>query len=435
VTTRTIAAFAAFALLQVAAVSPAYAQRANGPYSGLFGGAPSAERTQGLDFNMALFGAYDDNAFPALAASDIIDPRLKQSGASVGTTASLNYDLTGDRAHFTWSGGGTGRKYSSPGAVVAYNTGSSFSLKLRQKLVFTAGGGASYSPFFQFSSFQDPAGGPSGPVTSDFGFAAVAERNVIASGSLGLTSNFTARSSFVVSVDRYEAHLLDSPENDLSSWGGHVGVRHHLTRALGLHLDYGQQQVHYATPDAPTYTNASIDAGVDYGQTFTFARRTSFSFTTSTSAVRYLDQTHYRLNGSAQLSRGFRRSWSAHTGYSRDTEFRIGFRAPLLTDSITAGVGGLLSLRTKWSTAGGYTRGAIGFAGSGFNVYSASTRLDVALNRTLGLYGQYSYYRYEIPPGSSDINLLSKLSRQIATVGLSVWVPIINDTRPPRESK
>ena len=76
-----------------------------------------------------------------------------------------------------------------------------------------------------------------------------------------------------------------------------------------------------------------------------------------------------------------------------------------------------------------------GFGGSGFNVYSASTRLDVALNRTLGLYGQYSYYRYEIPPGSSDINLLSKLSRQIATVGLSVWLPIINDTRPPRESK
>ena len=154
-TTRTLAACAAFALLQVAAASPAYAQRANGPYSGLFGGTSSADRTQGLDFNMSLFGAYDDNEFPALAASDIIDPRLKQSGASVGTTASLNYDLTGERAHFTWSGGGTGRKYSSPGAVVAYNTGSSLSLKLREKLVFTASGGASYSPFFQFSAFQD----------------------------------------------------------------------------------------------------------------------------------------------------------------------------------------------------------------------------------------------------------------------------------------
>ncbi len=418
------------------ATRPAFAQRANGPYSGLFGGQDTANQSQGLNLNLALFGAYDQNSFPPTAASDLIDPRLRESGASAGASGSLLYTVKGDRGRFTWGGGGSGQEYvASPGAVVAYNSGTSLDLILRPTLTLNARAAAAYSPFFQFSPFQDGGGAVTGPSLSGFGFAAVAERNVIANESIGLTSNFTARSSAFVSIDRYDARLLDSSENDVSSWGGRVGVHHHLTRALGLHLIYSEEQVTFAAPGTPGYLNSSIDAGVDYGDTLTFARRTSIAFGTSTSAVRYSGQTFYRLNGNARLSRGFGRSWSAYVGYNRDTQFLLGFRQPLLTDSASTGVGGQLSLRTRWSAAGAPHRGAIGFNGSDFTTYSASSRLDVALTRSLGLYGQYAYYRYQIPAGSSDIDILSRLSRQTGTVGLSVWVPIINDTKRPDGSK
>jgi hypothetical protein len=424
------------AVLALGAARPAFAQRANGPYAGLFGGQDTAEQSQGLTLNLSMFGAYDKNSFPPGEASDLIDPRLKESGASAGVTGSLHYDRRGDRGMFMWTGGGTGQEYAaSPGAVVAYNTGSSLQLKMRPTLVLDAHAGAAYSPFFQFSPFQ--AGGPvsAGPPLSGFGFAAVGERNVITDGSIGLTSNFTARSSAYASVDRYDAHLLDNPDNNLSTWGGRAGVRHHLTRALGLHLEYGQQQVNNAATTAPRYAYSTIDAGVDYGDSLTFARRTSLTFSTSTAAVRYNSQTNYRLNGAATLARGLGRSWSAYASYNRDTQFMIGFLQPLLTDSVTTGVSGLMALRTKWSAAGGYTHGSIGFGGSDFTVYSASSRLELALTRSLGLYGQYSYYRYQVPAGSSDLDILTRLSRQTGTVGLTLWVPIINDLRRPNESK
>jgi hypothetical protein len=100
-----------------------------------------------------------------------------------------------------------------------------------------------------------------------------------------------------------------------------------------------------------------------------------------------------------------------------------------LNDSVNAGVSGLLSLRTKWSAGASYTSGAIGFGGAGYSDYSASSRLDFALIRNLGLYGQYAYYAYTIPAGSSTIDMLSNLSRHTVLAGLSLWIPMINDVR------
>jgi hypothetical protein len=433
---RTLVLPVGIAILSLGATRPAFAQRANGPYAGLFGGQDTTEQSQGLNLTMSLFGAYDQNSFPASEASNLVDPRLKENGASIGATGSLQYLRRGDRGLFTWSGGGTAQDYAtSPGVLGAYNSATTLSLKMGPTLMLNANAGAAYSPFFQFSPFQNGATVPAGPPLSGFGFAAVGERNVITDGSIGLTSNFTKRTSAYASVDRYDAHLLDNPDNNLSTWGGRAGIRHHLTRALGVHLEYGQQQVHNAAAAAPQYVYSTIDAGVDYGDSLTFARRTSLTFSTSTSAVRYNRQTNYRLNGAATLARGLGRSWSAYAGYNRDTQFMIGFLQPLLTDSVRTGVSGLMALRTKWSAAGGYTHGSIGFGGSDFTVYSASTRLETGLTHTLGLYGQYSYYRYQVPPASSDIDILTRLSRQTVTVGLSLWVPIINDTKRPDGSK
>jgi hypothetical protein len=417
--------------------SPAAAQRANGPNAGQFGGEPDPARWQGLDLRAAFFGAYDENILPADGSDQVLDERLRQSGVSGGVTGSLAYDLRGDRARFGLTGGGSARQYSrgSYNGVISYQGGTALEVNLARKLVFNAGGSASYSPFFQFAPFLDAGLSNVGPMSSGFNYAAVAERNIGIDGTVGITSNFTKRSSLYANVARHEWRLLDNSSNNLSTWSAGGGVRHSLTQKLGVHLGYNRTAVNYAFTDVAPYRQESIDAGVDDGDKQEFARRTSLAFSTATSAVRYQNETHYRLNGNAVLTRGFRRSWSTWLGYTRDTEFRIGFRAPLLTDSVNTGFGGLLSRSVKWSNAGGYTRGTVGFGSSPFTSYSVTSRLDFALTRKLALYGQYAFYHYDVPPGSSTLDIVQRFSRHAVTAGLSVWVPLINDVKPPKEPK
>src|SRR5262249_43220181 len=136
---------------------------------------------------------------------------------------------------------------------------------------------------------------------------------------------------------------------------------------------------------------------------------------------------------SARLSRGFYRTWSTWVGYNRATEYRVGFREPLLSDSADAGIGGQFLLRVRGFAGGNYTHAGIGFSSNDFNVYSGTSRLDFAPTPTLSVYGQYAYNHYAIPPGSSSIALVPWFSRQVGTVGLSLSLALVNDIKAPKE--
>jgi hypothetical protein len=437
------ALLAGFAGLGVS--SPALAQRANGPYSGaLGGGQDDAARTQGLDLHAQMFGGLDQNLFPDSEAASALDPRLKESSSSAGVAAGLLYGRRSDNAQFILNGSANASEYSSsPVLASAYQGNTSLSTKLTRSLTFEANGSASYSPFYEFAPFSSGSmtnaglfgGGNPEALAGGFDYAAVAERVVRLDGAIGLTENFTKRTSLSVGASGRDWRMPDSSQNDMRSWGGHASLRHSLTRALGVHLGYGREQTEYALADLAPYVNETIDAGVDYGNTLSFARRTALSFTTSTSMMRYLGDTHYRLNGSAQLTRGFRRSWSASVGYNRDTDFRIGFREPLLIDSVNAGVGGQLALRARWSAGGGYTRGTVGFGSDTFAGYTGSSRLNFALTRSLAAFAQYAYYHYDMPAGASQLDLVSSFSRQTGTVGLTLSLRLINDVRAPKPTQ
>src|SRR5262249_33864861 len=166
-----------------------------------------------------------------------------------------------------------------------------------------------------------------------------------------------------------------------------------------------------------------------------FARRAALTFSTSTQVLTYAGEAHYRVNGTARLMRGFGRTWSASVGYNRNTEFRVGFREPLLNDTVNAGISGLAAWRLKWSAGAGYTTGTIGFGSSHFTSYSGSAQIDLALTRTLALFGQYRYYHFDVPAGSSVWDLATRISRGSALAGLSVRVPLINDVGSPKGSK
>jgi hypothetical protein len=432
-------------LVALGVSTPALAQRANGPYAGALGGSQGEGQTQGLNLTAQMFGGWNQNIFPDSTPAAAVDPRLQESSTSAGLAAGLLYSRRGDNTQFALNGSANASEYSSsPVLTSAYQAGTLLSTKLTRSLTFDANGSATYSPFYDFTPFLSGnmsnagllAGGNAGPLPGGFDYAAAAERVVRLDATVGLTENFTKRTSLSLGMTGRDWRMLDARQNDMRSWGGNVRLHHSLTRGLGVHLGYGRDQTEYAAAGSAPYVNETIDAGVDYGDTLKFARRTALTFTTSTMATRYLGETHYRLNGSARLTRGFGRSWSANVGYNRTTEFVIGFPAPLLNDSVDAGLGGQLALRVKWSASGGYSRGTVGYGSDKFTGASATSRLDIAITRSLAAYAQYGYYHYDMPPGSSAVNLISSFSRQMGTVGLSLSLRLINnDARAPRPNQ
>jgi hypothetical protein len=142
--------------------------------------------------------------------------------------------------------------------------------------------------------------------------------------------------------------------------------------------------------------------------------------------------TAFAVNGGATLGRSIGRSWGASLGYSRSTNYMVGFSQLITTDSANAGIGGPLTTRLQFSAGAGASRGQQVFSesGGGYIVsYTASTRLTYAVFSHLGLYAQASYYRFSIPRDFTNFGFVPNLDRRSASVGLSTWVPLIKQRR------
>ncbi len=90
-------------------------------------------------------------------------------------------------------------------------------------------------------------------------------------------------------------------------------------------------------------------------------------------------------------------------------------------------MGGLVSRRVDFSVNASYFTGAVGLSHGAprFDSFSVSARLRRALSRTLGVYVEYLYYRYEFEETAARPAGMPRLfDRNGARVGLSVWLPL-----------
>jgi hypothetical protein len=415
---------------------PAWAQRAAGPFAGLFGGnqGEAKDRMQGLDFNGSAFGVYNAN-LPA--SSDVpLDPRYHDSGMAEGLNGSLTYTRQTEGMRFGASGSGSLMNYSSDSGLLGGIGGYAvLSTDITPKIVFGARGSISYAPFYQFAPFVQNGVATIPPPT--FGLASGGFKNFGVDGGVSLTDRFTKRTSgsFDASVQNWI--FPDNRQSDLLTWGMHGFLTHRLTRTLGLHAGYARYitEYNYNATTPGNVVSQEFEGGVDYGDTLVFSRRTALSFGVSTSAIHYQDATHFRVNGSVALTRALGRTWSGAISYNRATDYTPGFVGPLLSDSVFVSLGGQLSTRTQWTNSAGYTRGTVGFQSAYFTSYGASTKLTFAITRQVGAYAQYFIYHYDVPSGSTTLTLAPALTRHGVAGGLTVWIPIINDKRAPRDSR
>ena len=427
----------AVALLSLALAAPAFAQRAAGPNAGVLGTTDDSNSRQTLIFRGSLFGAWDDIVSETVPATEI-DRRFLRSGFAGGMEGGLTHARRTARTQWLTSAHTALRAYGEEDDGLAATAGARTNLntQLNSRLSLALGGGWSYSPYYELAPSYGSRAQSIGSFGGGFGLATAAQANVSTDGNVAATVRLSRRDTVELGGDARYWNFLDQPESTVSSYGVRARYRRAVTSAIGVYAGFGRDEASYRYSGASDFSSDAIDAGIDYGDTLEFSRRTALSFSFSTSAIRWNEDTHFRVNGGAALTRAFGRTGSGLIQYQRGFEPAGGFREPLLTDTFSGGFSDQVGRDMSWSINAAYVRGNVGFEGGSrrFDVYDAGGRVTRALMRHVAIFGSYSYYRYEVPAGSTVFTFLPKFSRQSVSVGLTLWAPIINDARPPREA-
>jgi hypothetical protein len=422
--------------LAVALLTPAaaMAQGNPGPYGKLFGRAPAGNGGNRTTVEVrSEFGAQYDNAL--LPPEDLQADDSPDSGVNGGGTASLSVSHKADR--FSANLGGSvmrGQYFTDPSQYGTNTFNANAELRGTITTRFDAEARASYgkSPYYEF--FQDFGRGPIALDDGQLPFSPYAVRaldseRIDTSGAL--ITHLTKQSEINLSVYRLQTQFVTEPDNDFLVNGFRAAWQHRLRRDLGVHAAFGREYVDQNAGGLTSYEHEIIDVGLDFNRQFSVARRTTLGFTTSTSIIKDAsNDSRFHINGSVNLSKQFRRTWSASLQASRETSFVPGFIEPLLSDTVGASLNGMFTKRLDWSAKASGGRGQYGFSNtSGFNTVAATTRLSFALGRHVSVFGQYYLYQYEVPPNAMTLDVPGHLARQVGSIGVSLYVPLYEKVR------
>ena len=472
--------FACAATVVLCTPAPAAAQQQAdaGPYGNLFRGSGKPQ-TQSFDLSAGLFGGYDDNLLAqglGNGGTNPFDPRLQVPGVTTGFNSSAQYGYVHafrgrSGSQFRFGGGASVQEFTGADKqalwVPNYGAATSFGTNLTSKISFSASLQGSYAPYYQYVPFMTNGGAGSSaavstvvapadgatsgneptpevpiaainptpsdvsPVGSDIGFATQSEFVATGTAAVSITDRLTKRASISIDGQLTESQVVGQARMEGRIAHGTIGYK--LTRTIGVHVGYAIQDVHYIQDSAPNsrLSNHFVDFGIDYGDghSFSFARYYTVSFSTGLSALRNGSDTFFRVDGSVSLARRMGRTWSASVGAARGTSYILGFADPIYTDSVNAAFGGQIAQRLNLTTGANYVRGQNAFSSASGTLISkmASARLTFGLNQHLGLYGQASYYQYDVPRDFfTTVDFLQHQNRRSASVGLTFWMPLIN---------
>ncbi len=437
--------------------------RIEGPFAGLFGGA-SRNRTvsQSLDVRGSLFGVWQDILEPPADQLRLLDPRFQKTGVFGGVSgaAAYGYQRAARRSSLFFGANAGATTFSStPDLVIGNYSGmSGLTTNLTQKISFSATGMGGYSQFYNFGSNLGtlatptvgnvpiisqgtlPFGGGQGAGFGSgfgidqvlpgaaFGLGAFLEPNVILGGTSSLGMNVSSRTTLSAFSD-YREFMLVRSNLRTDFWSSGVSVQHRIVRRLNARAGYQRFVNRIRGSNSQQFTQNGIVAGLDYGDAFRFnlGRRTTLTLAPTASISRWVNQTQFRVNGTATLSSSFGRTWMTSVSYVRDLGFLAGFGQPILSDSVMGSIGGGLGPRLRWTNLAGWMRGQIGFdAAAGFHWYVASSSLSVALAKPVGLFVQYAYTQASVPVGSSPVFTTPRIARQTVIAGLTAHAPIFS---------
>jgi len=314
------------------------------------------------------------------------------------------------------------------------NTG--VSTRLTRRINFTSSATLGYSPYLGL--FQGITT-PTDIATSNApGLAAAAAAVANYSGTVmaGINYGLTRRSFLTVDLNYNATIVPDRSESNVDTWQSHAAYNYRVTSKVTAHAGYYRGQTGIAG-------NRTVlqggEFGVDYGDALRLqlTRHTVLTFSPSFSAVGSpIDgRLHYSATGSASLQHSFGRTWTSSLTYLRSLGFLPGFQDLVLSDSVTGTVNGQLARRINSYSSAMWSTGQVGFGNTqaasygALGSFSTSSGLNFALNRRVGAFTQYSYYKSQVPAGISTLPFLSSFGRQSVIFGVQFFANVYNSQR------
>lgn len=411
------------------------------PFRGLFG--LDDEGRTGAAISGSLFGAYEDNLAATLPGLQF-DPRHQRTGWYSGANTRMSVNWRGERAQVNgWGFAGT-RYYPDfdDPFVPSYSAGLGIGLPLGQRNTIRLSQTFQYSPYFlngffaDVPSFNDPA---VVPTNNDPSFDVSGNTIMRSSTVAGVTRRLSRVSSISASYSYFHSNYSKTDRNYNQQYGS-VRFTRQLLRHASLRLGYGYRTV--ASDIGPfeiTRSSQDIDAGIDYNRSFalTMTRRTRVSFRTGTSFIsrRYLsegsfvrDRARFYVTGTAELTHEMGRTWRAAAVYRRSAGFNELVIDPIISDSVTASLSGLLlGRRNEFRASASASRGEVAndLNNNSYTGYRALAQLRRGLTRHLAAQVSYVFYKHEF---GSNVLLPAafphRLDRQGVNFGLNMWFPL-----------
>ena len=439
---RIVCACAVAATLMFAAV-PAGAQssRPSRPYRGLFASG-TADAGQVLSVSGAFAGGWDTDVLADARGGN----RVGGSGWSGGLgslSGGLSYSLQQDELALSASLGTSVRYYPSFAERFLHGESGSFSLSTRlgARVGLALSASASYRPYAISSLFPDSVPSPiSEPAVPDLETTIDWDPYASYTADAGLSYRLSNRTSLSAGVNYLTAERSGYPSLDTTSpdftrsnfsrYGARASLSHGVARGLALRLGYGQNVARYENDRE--IVNHVIDAGVDYNRALSISRRTTLSFSTGTAITETRSVRRFMLVGAANLLHEIGRSWHAHVGYGRQVHIHEAWLDPVMSDALSAGVGGLLTRRLQFNAG---VRGALGKIGvhsdaPGFDAVFGQSSLSFAVTRFMSLGLNYSYYRHQFDEGAAlPLLVRSSMDRHSIRASVSLWAPLVTLAR------
>ena len=436
-------------------VTPVAAQTQSGlppprnerPYRGLFGSGV-ADVQQLLSATLSVGSGWSDNVLAESGGGSGIlvpgDTRKSLSGTYASLSGGLNYSLNLTRVSVGASLVGSTRYYS--GSVNefsnAYGGAVGTTLRLSKRASVTASQAMSYQPFLQSVLFPRVFESELGVATiPSFDLVTARQEYLSYSSTAALSHSIARRGSLSVDYTRHWSDFRSSEVNGngLTTQSARLRYTHGLAKGVSLRLGYGiseGQMLQIPGPGSTTTRWTQVDGGLDYSRSLSFSRKTTFSFSTGSTAVSDVDHhTHFYLNGDARLNHEIGRTWNAALAYARGIGFVETIRAPYISDSINVSVTGLINRRVWVESAIGSSIGrSVGSSSdaSSFATHYATTSCSVGLTRNIALGTEYIYYRYGFDSGVPlPENMFRKMDRHGVRAYLSLWAPLFQRMRRP----
>jgi hypothetical protein len=405
------------------------------PYRGLFGGGVG-NTEQLLTVTGSTGVGYDDNILiGGNSDTGTTDTRKGRRGAFGSGSAGLAYTISRSRVSFAGTVNSSATYYPAlqDAAIVSRSGGVGATVQISKGTRLTANQTLSYQPLYALGLFPGLSDQPLGqPLLTDESQGARLENHLTTQSDVVLNQTLSRRVGLSLRYNDYRSQSA-AGDRDLARRTESAGLGVGLAKGLGLHLGYGRSTGDYGgEPGLPGAYSQNIDAGLDFNRALSLSRRVTLTFGTGSTALKYQDHTQYYLTGNARLNREIGRTWNASLAYNRNANVIDTFRKPVISDSVTIGIGGLISRKMQFQSSIGAALGTVGFsaAANGFSTYFGNAGLSIALTRLLAVGCDYSYYRYVFDGGVDlPLGLSPRMDRQSVRAHLNVWVPLVQRTR------